>query len=91
MNKLEQKAWYRAIKVFYIGAYILVVGIAILLLNSGGVCGGHWEDVRMSNWIQDSCSFSTWAITMLIIIGIFELIKRVFFYVVTGNVDGEDY
>jgi hypothetical protein len=89
MNKLEQKAWYRAIKVFYIGAYILVIGFAILILSSGGVCGGYWADSQMSRWIQNPCSFGTWAITLLVIVGIFELIKRIFLYVVTGKAKGE--
>ncbi|TSA44101.1 hypothetical protein D4R51_04490 [bacterium] len=85
MNGLEQKAWYRAIKVLYIGIYILVVGIAIFVLNSGGVCGGHWSDIQRSSWIEEPCSFSTWIITLLVIVAVFELIKRVFFYIATGK------
>jgi hypothetical protein len=83
MKELEQKAWYRAIKVLYIGLYILVMGIVVFILNSGGVCGNHFSDT--GDWIYDQCSVSTWAITLLVIVGVFKLIKRAFLYIAIGK------
>ena len=82
MNGLEQKVWYRAIKVVYIIAYVLVASITVFVLNSGGVCGGQWSQ---NNYIYDQCSFSTWAITLLVIVVVFEVIRWVFFYIATGK------
>jgi hypothetical protein len=85
MNDLEEKGWYRAIKVLYFAVYIIVALIAIFLLTSGGVCGGQWSN---GSWIYNQCSFITWLITLLIIAGVFELIKRIFLYIVTGKSKG---
>lgn len=77
IQDLSKKTWYRAVKVLYIILYILVILLVFLVLKDYKY---DWATGTYS-----MASFPIWVMTYSIIFVILEMIKKTFFYIVTGK------
>ena len=74
---LESKWWYRFLKIIYVGGYILA-GLIVLILAYQNLPQVSYDDVITGSW---GSVVSTLIFGALIVFALFEISKRIFFYI----------